>query len=115
MRVKRIRQLNALYLADVKYGRAKLAEKLGHTETNQINQAVRGFGSFGDKFAAQFEDRLGLGEGWMDTPHPALWRQIDDKHVSDDEILDQLIQGMSTSDLARLVDKSLKRMAKGEG
>lgn len=67
------RRLNIRYLADHKYSRNFVAEKLGYIGTNYINQLCGGFGSFGSRTARKIETVIGLPKGWMDAPHPDLY------------------------------------------
>ena len=68
------RRLNIKYLADVKYGRIALAEKLGYQDANYINQLCGGFGAFGNRTARKIEKTLDLPHGWMDTLHSDLYK-----------------------------------------
>lgn len=110
MRVKQVRILNALYLGDVKYSRSGLADKLGHPDTNQLNQLVNGHGSFGDRLAAKLEDALGLPDGWMDTPHPGLWAHITTKDIDMNQVTRDILEGMSSSELANIVEAALNQI-----
>lgn len=80
MDLKEIRRLNGLYQEKVVGGRKKLAELLGYDDTNQLNGALSGHNSFGDKLTSRFEKKLELAELWMSTPHPALWMELEEKH-----------------------------------
>ena len=67
------RRINIRYLADHRYSRTRLAEDLGYSGTNYINQLCGGFGSFGSNAARKIEKHLNLPKGWMDQPHPDLY------------------------------------------
>lgn len=67
------RRLNIRYLADHKYSRNFVADKLGYIGTNYINQLCGGFGSFGSRTARKIETVIGLPKGWMDSPHTDLY------------------------------------------
>lgn len=73
MQVLEIRRLNLRYLAESKYGRATLAEKLGYPDCNYLNQLLTGHSVVGEKTARKIEERLGLLPGWMDAPYLPGW------------------------------------------
>lgn len=101
---KEIRRRNLLYLADVKYNRRVLAEKLGYGDSSYLNQLAAQHSKMGDRTAKKIEQVLGLDDGWMDTVHPNLWdsqshpikavaQEIFDSYSDEDLwILIQLIQ-----------------------
>ena len=69
MEIKDIRRKNILFLADSKYTRGALAEKLGYADTNYLNQLCKGFANIGNNTARKIELKLNLENGWMDKRH----------------------------------------------
>lgn len=105
MDVTETRRLNARYLADKKYSRQFLAQKLGYSDTNYINQILSGHSSMGGRTARKFEANLDLSNGWMDRPHPELWGESPEEVM---EFTEELLSSLSNSDLSRLIDRALK-------
>ena len=99
----------------MRHSRNQLAHLLGYPDVNYLNQIVKGHGAFGPKTAARFEDKLKLGEGWMDTPHPALWAELGEDKVDMEEVIADILEGMSTKDLATILDMSLSRLKSSPG
>lgn len=103
MENKEIRRLNLMYLAEKKYGREVLAQKIGYPNTNFINQMTGGFANIGDKVARKIEEKLEMPDGWMDRPCVSGW------DVSDAErYYKEALQDAPTSLLASLVDEALR-------
>lgn len=105
MDVREIRQRNAAYLADKRYGRSVLASKLGYSDNNYLNQLTGGHSAMGGRTARKFEKALDLPEGWMDAPHPALWGDSPEDVV---RFTEELLPNLSSADLSRLIDQALK-------
>lgn len=108
MKLKEVRRLNLLYLADRVHGRQKLAELMGFADTNYLNLIARGHSNIGDAAADKIEKAANKPSGWLDTPHPNLWGQdsMEALRFSED-----LLKCLSSADIARLVELSLKEMA----
>lgn len=51
-------------------GRERLAKRLGYTDTNYLNQVVRGHSKLGNPNAKKWAKALGLEPGWFDRPLP---------------------------------------------
>lgn len=71
MEIKEIRVHNLLLLAE-KFGRNIVAERLGYSDTNYLNQLCSGHGSFGNATARKVEKAFGYSTGWMDNFHKSL-------------------------------------------
>lgn len=102
MENKEIRRLNLLYLAEKKFTREALADKIGYPNTNFINQMTGGFAKIGDRVARKIEVALGLPEGWMDRPYMAGWNIEDAERYYKEALKDA-----PTAVLASLVDEAL--------
>lgn len=103
MENKEIRRLNLTYLAEKKYGREVLAQKLGYPGANFVNQMTGGFANVGDKVARKIEERLDLPEGWMDRPCVSGWDVPDAERYYREALSDA-----PTPLLAALVSEALR-------
>jgi len=105
MDVKETRRRNASYLADKKYSRSTVTQKLGYSDNNYLNQILTGHSGMGDKTARRFEKSLDLSAGWMDRPHPELWGDSPEEVLA---LTEELLGNLSNADLTRLIDRALK-------
>lgn len=102
LEVREIRRLNAQYLAE-KVGRRVLADKLGYSDTNYVNQIVKGHANIGPGTSRKIENVLDLPEGWLDAPHPDLWGATPEEVA---HYTQKLLEGLSTTDLSRLIEQA---------
>ena len=68
MEIKEIRIENLNLLLESN-SRKNLAESMGYSDTNYINQICKGHGSFGSATARRIEAAIQLPKGWMDVRH----------------------------------------------
>ena len=108
MRLREIRKLNFVYLADEVYGRQKLADLLGYENTNYLNLLAKGHSNIGDETAEKIEQATKRPPGWMDTPHPSLWGQDSFEAL---KFTDDLLKSLTAADLARLVELTLREIS----
>lgn len=108
VRLREIRRLNFLYLADELYGRQKLADLLGYENTGYLNLLAKGHSNIGDETADKIEQAIKKPSGWMDTPHPSLWGQDSMEAL---KFTEDLLKTLAAADLAKLVELSLKEIA----
>lgn len=108
MHIREVRRLNLLYLADVEMTRGELAARMGYDNTNYLNQLVKEHANIGDATAAKVEEAAKKPASWMDTPHPSLWGR-DSLEVLG--YVDDLIEHLSSGDLAKLIDRAAQKMA----
>lgn len=73
---REIRWRNFLYLAD-KFGRDKLAQKLGYNDVNYLNQIITRHTHIGPRAPRKWEKALSIDPGWFDNKHPELWEPED--------------------------------------
>ena len=59
------------------HGRQTLAEKLGYSDTNYLNQVLTGHVQVGPRAPRKWERLLGLSNGWFDVDHSAGVREPD--------------------------------------
>lgn len=66
-------------------GPTSLAKKLGHSNGSYVAQLAGPHPSreVSEKVAREIEIKLGMPVGWMDQPHEATQRQVDDATLSD--------------------------------
>lgn len=102
LEVREIRRLNVRHLTD-KIGRRAFADKLGYSDTNYVNQIVKGHAKIGPGTSRKIEIALGLAEGWLDAPHPDLWGSNPEEVA---QYTQQLLEALSTSDLSRLIEQA---------
>lgn len=79
MKINDVKRFNLGLLAHQLGGRASLAEKLGYTDTNHINQMVGGFSPMGPKLTQKIYDAIELPTLWLETPHWEPWIALGDK------------------------------------
>jgi hypothetical protein len=109
VKLKEVRLLNFLYLADSVYGRQQLATLMGYDDTNYMNQIAGGYSNIGDPTAEKIEKATGKPSGWMDTPHPSLWGRDSLEAL---KFAEDLLKNLTSADIAQLVDLSLKEIAR---
>lgn len=108
MKLKEVRLLNFLYLADRVHGRQKLATLMGYDDTNYMNQIAGGYSNIGDPTADKIERAAGKPSGWMDTPHPSLWGRDSMEAL---KFAEEMLKNLASADIAQLIDLSLKEIA----
>ncbi|MBN49957.1 MAG: hypothetical protein CMN85_10480 [Spongiibacteraceae bacterium] len=84
------RKRNFCALCD-KHSRGTIAQKMGYSDTNYVNQLYKGHGSFGGKTARKVESALNLPLGWMDELH-ADAPDESDEHRARRESLRRLLE-----------------------
>lgn len=102
MEVREIRRLNVGYLTE-KVGRRVFADKLGYSDTNYINQIVKGHAKIGPGVSRRIEEAMDLPEGWLDAPHPDLWGKTSEEVA---EYTREILESLSNSDLSRLIEQA---------
>jgi hypothetical protein len=108
VKLREIRKLNFLYLADKVYGRQALADLLGYDNTGYLNLLAKGHSNIGDEVAEKIEAAAGKSPGWMDTPHPTYWGRDSMEAL---KFTEDFLKNLAAADLAKLVDLTLKEIA----
>lgn len=104
---KEIRRRNLIYLADVKHDRKSLSEKLEYSDSSYLNQLVSRHSKMGDRTAKKIERRLGLADGWMDSPHPQLWGSKESETL---DYVKDLLTTLSKDEIWKLIQMAQEEL-----
>lgn len=108
---KKIRQLNLRFVADVKYSRKELSEKLGYQDSGYLNQILSGHARMGDRTARSIEESLDIPKGWMDAPHPSIWGDEGKDRLN---FVPDLLKTLSKPEILQLIELALVELKNEE-
>jgi hypothetical protein len=110
MDAREIRRLNLRYLAD-KYGRDKLAQKLGYNDVNYLNQVLGKHVNIGPRAPRNWETALDLEQGWFDIQHLELWDNTASREIAEPSktYLSRAVSELSTDELMEMLSEEQKR------